>query len=235
MAEFHPYESMKDVRNLPDLCDWIQQSAAYEDSGPEPQPVQAGRAFVPMLRPKDRTALARDLLPSGGVGAELGVRHGDYSAILLAEARPRLLHLVDAFQIELWGTNGEQAHQRTSERFATEIAAGRVVIAAEDSIVWLKRQAPSSLDWVYIDSSHEQYHTQGELLASYRAVKEGGWICGHDLCPVCPGVVLAVEWFCGVLSQTLAAVTDEPEHDWHGEPWQPKRTHLNSYAIQVEK
>jgi hypothetical protein len=83
---------------------------------------------------------------------------------------------------------------------------------------------------------NEQYHTQAELLAGYRAVKAGGWIAGHDLCPVCPGVVLAVEWFCGVLTQTLAAVMDEPEHDWDGEsPWHPKRTHLNSFAIQVEK
>ena len=42
--------------------------------------------------------------------------------------------------------------------------------------------------------------------------------------------------YLAVENKILRGKADEPEHNWSGgQSWQPTRTHLNSFAIQVEK
>ena len=202
----------------------------------------------------ERIANRRELaarLPSEAVGAELGVLDGLYSAVLLAEARPRLLHLVDLWHgqygmmriiggREVTSINGDWARRQVELRLAGPITAGQVSLHQTDSVAWLTGQATSSLDWVYLDSDHSEPHVFRELCQSMRVVKPGGWICGHDYCAVCGGVVAAVDNFCRLMGQTLAIVTDEPEEpvapaEWQRLPWLPRMAALNSYAIRLDK
>jgi len=85
--------------------------------------------------------------------------------------------------------------------FNAPIATGRIQLYRLDAVAWLAQQPPGSLDWVYLDSAHDDFHVMRELHQSYRAVKAGGWICGHDYTAVCPGVVAAVDRFCRQFSQ----------------------------------
>ena len=47
--------------------------------------------------------------PKGGVGAEIGVAHGDYSAVILADADPSELHLIDPWSHLETGSDPLQA------------------------------------------------------------------------------------------------------------------------------
>ncbi len=145
----------------------------------------------------DRMALL-DVMPKGGVVAEVGVANGDFSAQILARTQPAVLHLVDA-----WHTPRYEAGRGFVEnRFAGEIAAGKVVLSQGLSTQMLPQFAPATFDWVYIDTNHNYATTAEELVLSARALKPGGKIAGHDYAignpikPVVYGVVQAVHEFC---------------------------------------
>jgi hypothetical protein len=105
-------------------------------------------------------------LPPGTTGVEVGVWKGDFSAQILKIAKPAVLHLVDPWQFQpefskSWFGGGEarsQAdmdaiHQSVADRFAAQIAEGRVVLHRAPSAAAAADFAPASLDWVYIDGT----------------------------------------------------------------------------------
>lgn len=139
-----------------------------------------------------------DRLPKDMVWAEVGVAFGDFSAEILARARPSRLLLVDAWEGERYGSGGAQV----SARFAQAVSAGTIEIHVGYSTAVLPGLASASLDIVYIDTDHSYATTREELRLAARLVGAGGRIAGHDYCPgnvVAPvvyGVVQAVAEFC---------------------------------------
>lgn len=152
----------------------------------------AGAVLLP-----DREALL-DWLPPGGEAAEIGVDHGDFAALILRRARPRRLHLVDAWEDARFAPG----RARVERRFAAEIAAGQVAIHVGASLAVLAGFAPGSLDWLYLDTDHSYATTAAELPRAARALRGGGVLAGHDYCagnvvgPVPYGVIAAVHAFC---------------------------------------
>lgn len=146
----------------------------------------------------DRAALL-ERLPKGGVVAEIGVDHGDFSERILAINRPAELHLID-----MWAT--KRYHQglrlHVEQRFSREIAAGVVRIHRGRSIDRLAGFTDATFDWVYIDTDHSYTTTAAELELARIKVKPGGIIAGHDFVTgnwdggVRYGVVEAVHEFC---------------------------------------
>ena len=57
--------------------------------------------------------------------------------------------------------------------------------------------ADESLDFVFIDASHEYKDVIKDLKAWYPKIKKGGYIGGHDFNLFYPGVVIAVKEFLG--------------------------------------
>lgn len=132
-------------------------------------------------------------LPAGGVGAEIGVWKGDFSAQLLRRARPTRLHLVDP-----WTFAADRRYERswyggaaaTSQadmdavaggvlrRFAAEIAAGRVVVHRARSVDAAPTVGP--VDWVYVDGDHTYEAVLADLEAYGPLVAPGGVIAGDD-------------------------------------------------------
>ncbi|MCU0907419.1 MAG: class I SAM-dependent methyltransferase [Rhodobacteraceae bacterium] len=139
-----------------------------------------------------------DRLPKGLAWAEIGVGFGDYSAEILARARPTCLHLVDAWETTRYGTG--RTHVAT--RFAEAIASGRVVLHVGKSTAVMPTLGRGTLDVVYIDTDHSYATTRDELRLAAGLVAGGGRIAGHDYCPgnavepVVYGVVQAVAEFC---------------------------------------
>lgn len=161
----------------------------------------------------DRDAFL-EALPKGGVVAEAGVDHGDFSARILAISRPQRLHLID-----MWGSKryhgGLQQHVR--DRFAKEIAAGRVRIDLGLSTDVLKAYPDGLFDWIYIDTDHGYRVTAEELDIARTKVKPGGIIAGHDYTTgnwdggVRYGVVEAVHEFCVKHDWELVLLTHETD------------------------
>lgn len=129
-------------------------------------------------------------LPKHSVGAELGVFLADYSIDILKHVSPKKLFLVDPYY-EAFEYYGEWANiynggQKLSTKEASKIAKSKIEsfenakLLISDDIDFLTNLEEDSLDWVYIDSSHEYEHTKKELDLCRLKVKPGGIISGHD-------------------------------------------------------
>jgi Methyltransferase domain len=153
-----------------------------------------------------------DLLPKGGVAAEIGVAFGDFTAEIVARTRPSKLHLVD-----LWGSaRYEDGLRQIQEKFSSEIATGSVEINRGMSIAVLKTFPDAYFDWVYIDTDHSYRTTAEELRLSAAKVRPGGRIAGHDFTsgnvvgPVPYGVIEACNEFCMKQGWAYEFMTLEP-------------------------
>lgn len=139
---------------------------------------------------RTRGPIVADLLPKGGVGAELGVFKGRFSPVLLRASEAERLHLVDPWYLLTpewhWGVGDRStvnAVRRILQRFRTEIEAGRVEVHVGNDLDVLRGMADHSLDWAYLDSSHAYEHTVEELALLDRKVRPGGVIAGDDWRP----------------------------------------------------
>ncbi|HEX8225340.1 MAG TPA: class I SAM-dependent methyltransferase [Allosphingosinicella sp.] len=143
-------------------------------------------------------------LPKGGVGAEIGVAEGTFSAALLAAAEPKELHLIDPWShLEtgpdpLLGSGHLEAVDRAAGgKFAPPAANpdGDVAFAAVaarfegDARVRLHRQfsykaagsfADGMFDFVYIDGDHHYEFALRDLQDFAAKLKPGGLLFGHD-------------------------------------------------------
>jgi glycosyltransferase involved in cell wall biosynthesis len=160
----------------------------------------------------DRARLLAEL-PHGGVVAELGVDHGDFSARILESTRPTRLHLVD-----MWGSERDHGglFEGVKERFSAEIAEGRVKVHRKMSVEAADDFADACFDWIYIDTDHSYETTARELRRFAPKVKEGGLIAGHDYCMgkwangYRYGVIEAVHEFCVKENWELVYLTADP-------------------------
>lgn len=135
-----------------------------------------------------RADFVRNVLPKGGVAAELGVHHGEFAAELLELAEPARLHLIDLWYLFgrewHWGQGAERstvgALKRVLDRFEDELVAGRVVLHIGDDIQLLPSFPDAYFDWVYVDSIHVYEHAKQELELLAGKVRPGGMIAGDD-------------------------------------------------------
>ena len=137
-------------------------------------------------------------LPKGGVGAEVGVAEGAFSAPLLEIAAPTRLHLIDPWLFQavddyrpdpnnVEDAEQERRYQAVRAMFARDIDAGRVVV----------RRA------------------RDDLRAFYPKIKDRGYILGHDYTNhesarrMNFGVIEAVNEFCRDTECHFLALTAE--------------------------
>jgi hypothetical protein len=137
-----------------------------------------------------RAAFIDQVLPKGGIGAELGVFKGAFSPVLFERARPRRLHLVDPWYLLTaewtWGAGDPstvRALRRILKRWQPQIEDGSVVVNVGDDRHVLASFDDGYLDWAYVDSSHAYGHTVDELRLLDRKVRPGGVIAGDDWQP----------------------------------------------------
>jgi hypothetical protein len=137
-----------------------------------------------------RTAFVDQVLPKGGIGAELGVFKGAFSPVLFEQARPSRLHLVDPWYLLTaewtWGAGDPStvhALRRILKRWQRQIDNGSVVVNVGDDRQVLASFDDGYLDWAYVDSSHAYGHTVDELSLLDRKVRPGGVIAGDDWQP----------------------------------------------------
>ncbi|MGD1924571.1 MAG: class I SAM-dependent methyltransferase [Paracoccaceae bacterium] len=131
-------------------------------------------------------------LPKNAIGAEIGVWKGDFSAILLREAQPSCLHLIDPWQIqsdpghvEAWygassGVDMDAIHQHVVARFAREIGLGQISVHRATSYNAMQALEDASLDFVYVDGDHAYEAVKLDLMMSYAKIRSGGLLCVDD-------------------------------------------------------
>jgi len=169
---------------------------------------------------RDRLRLL-ELLPAGGIGAEIGVQRGDYAAEMLRRAAPRKLYLIDGWRWQPGPYKSDKSNvpdeeheaflRHVEERFRHEILAGRVVVFRGFSHEVLPAFPAGHFDWVYLDADHSYDAVRRDLRLCARVLKAGGLLCGHDYCPdegVGFGVVRAVDEFCREKGWEFFMLTD---------------------------
>jgi hypothetical protein len=163
-----------------------------------PLPATLGPEHVRRARLFENRVALLEMLPRGGVAAEMGCHKGNFSAHILDVTAPRKLHLIDYEAAFLAAVR---------ERYAKEIEAGVVEVHHGDTVATVDALPPGSLDWAYIDGDHSYRGAKRDLAAALRAVRPDGWIGLNDYVFFNPedmnkyGVVEAVHEFCR-------------EHDW---------------------
>jgi hypothetical protein len=145
----------------------------------------------------------------GGIGAEIGVFRGHFSALICEVAKPRKLYLVDPWTLvgPTFGWGAEYTNFDTlTTAAAREEAAARCRLFPSVELVQIEATYPGCaarlvepLDFAYLDASHKYAKTLAELQALERQMAPAGAILGDDWTPDPAsqhhGVYLAVQDF----------------------------------------
>ncbi|MBN1669857.1 MAG: class I SAM-dependent methyltransferase [Kiritimatiellae bacterium] len=172
-----------------------------------------------LLIPLNRCELCK-YMPQAAVGAEIGVSRGEFSRVLLAEANPERLHLIDPWEqpADLLDTSdlpprakADNVYESVLAMFASERASGRVVVHRQYSQDALAGFADEYFDWVYIDGAHDEVSVARDLAGCAAKMKPGGLIFGHDYTDRIQGfgVVPAVNRFVRTTDWNLLLLTIE--------------------------
>ena len=185
--------------------------------GPQLRQLSVGRVRGALIRRKQRWTMAAKF-PKHGVGAEIGVETGNFSAQLLL-TRARRLHLIDPWEQEPDPSNkswkgwpgGDALHNRVSRRFAAKIKRGTVVVHRCRSAEAAAKLEP--LDWVYIDGVHSYEGVKEDLINYYALLRHGGTMAGDDYgmlgFPWGDGVREAVDEFVHAHSCGLTVISNQ--------------------------
>lgn len=134
-----------------------------------------------------------DLVPKGGVGMEVGVFRGHFSALICEIAAPRKLYMIDPWTTIGptfgWGREYTNFDTLTTEA-ARDEALARVALYPDTRAVPIEATYPrcadriaDPLDWAYLDAGHQYQSTLNELRALDRQVTRDGMILGDDWHP----------------------------------------------------
>lgn len=135
----------------------------------------------------DRKEMLKDLAPAGSTVCEIGVFRGEFAQYILSLMKPGLLVCIDPFEGYLPsgdadGNNVQQAHL-PSVYINLANAARKVqnlLLLRGYSQDLLPFFAPNTFDLIYIDGDHSYEGCKRDLQMSWKIVKSGGFVCGHD-------------------------------------------------------
>lgn len=137
------------------------------------------------------------------VGAEIGVKKGLFSKVLL-DANPKLrLFCVDTWGIENDGYAGR--HSRNFRHAKALLAGCNVTFIQKTSSDALADFADESLDFVYIDANHTFDYCCPDIIFWSKKVKSGGIVGCHD--------------YFNHLSGGVVKAVDAYVHCHHIDPW----------------
>lgn len=131
-----------------------------------------------------------DLLPNESTIIEVGVLEGQSLAFLLTQAIGRDKHF-NIFAVD----NFCLPKNNTSQTFRQNMSkVGDMFTLIEETSVGASEKFDNcSIDFIFIDASHEYEDVRNDLRVWLPKMKDGGIMAGHDYIPTYPGVVRAVD------------------------------------------
>lgn len=137
-----------------------------------------------------RKDMLKDLVPAGSSIAEIGVFAGDFSDWMIKALKPKKLYAVDPYISTIGVMGSGNVDGYGMEFYDLEILSSfvqnrfyehpEVEICREFSGKFFERNPDGFLDAVYIDGDHDHAAVMADLENARYAVKEDGWIFGHD-------------------------------------------------------
>ena len=171
-----------------------------------------------------RIEMIEALTPKGGVVAEVGVLAGEFSKKIINLLQPKKMYMIDMFEGLCFsgdqdGNNGAIYDLNVAYSNLVEYAKSNpaVTILKGDSSTLLGTLESDSLDMVYLDGDHGYEGCKKDVIASWRLLKAGGWLMGHDYATNMDkalnnyvfGVKQAIDEFCCGYNQTIHALGND--------------------------
>lgn len=148
---------------------------------------------------------------------EIGVFKGEFSKFIYESLEPKELHLIDIFEGKMCSGDKDgknivwvdlEDEYLILQKHFTENK--NVIIHKGFSNQVLNNFEDNYFDVIYIDGDHTYDGVKSDLYLSFKKVKNGGLICGHDYTEkMFPGVVKAVNEFCSEVNLTINHLTDD--------------------------
>lgn len=115
-------------------------------------------------------------------GAEIGVEVGAFSKYLCQDNPKLKLYSIDSWSAYKDYGYGKSQNRQDSyyERAKAKLAPYNCEIIKDFSVSAAKRFADESLDFVFIDASHEYTHVKEDIQEWSKKVRYGGIVAGHD-------------------------------------------------------
>ena len=133
------------------------------------------------------------------VGAEVGVEKGDNARNLLNHLNMSRLFLIDIWRPFVQNGKTVWTDEICAENYGLVVASfansQNVTIVRKSSVEAAMNTPDWSLDFVYIDASHQYDSVLQDCTVWFNKVRNGGIMAGHDYCMSWPGVILAVTKF----------------------------------------
>ena len=159
------------------------------------------------------------------LGVEVGTQAGKYAKILCENNKNLKLITFDAFEL-VYGDNYTRRIGSRKQRGLYATAAKRLSkynceVFKKTSIEALQDFKYESIDFVYIDGSHEFDYVVTDIAMWGQKVKKGGIISGHDYFEASfPGVVRAVNDYSKMHNvKTINITTDITPSWWIERTW----------------
>lgn len=111
-------------------------------------------------------------MPQGSVGAEVGVDFGAFTDVVLDIITPSKYYLIDP-----WSTQTKNSYENIRDKYQ-HLDFVEVIQATGEAAA--KNIEDESLDWAYIDCSHEKKDVEANVEAYLPKVKPGGYIIADD-------------------------------------------------------
>lgn len=123
-----------------------------------------------------------------GQGAEVGVKRGVFSELILSKWKGQKLFCIDCWEEqekEVYNDasnvpqNKQEEHLKETKKRLKKFG-DRFFIIREMSTIAASAFDDESLDFVYIDANHKYEYVKQDIEAWYTKVRYGGLISGHD-------------------------------------------------------
>ncbi len=126
-------------------------------------------------------------------GAEIGVRWGEYSEMIIRNNPGVKLYCVDTWLPYMGGRPSAERQERIYRRAKKVLTPMGATILRKASMDALADISDGSLDFVYIDAMHDFDNVMMDIIGWSKKVRSGGIVSGHDYtnlhgCGVVPAV-----------------------------------------------
>ena len=158
------------------------------------------------------------LVPENCTFVEIGVFKGDFARDIIKIAKPGELYLVDIWE----GGFGSGDKDGNNHLHITDMESvylqlfhqaknkQNVHVVRAKSVSFLVSCPDDYFDCIYIDGDHTANAVYEDLKNSYRVIKNGGLLMGHDYHYKLGGdVVYAVNTFCEEFNQEVECIADD--------------------------
>ena len=179
-------------------------------------------------------AIMLEEFKKGGLVVEVGVLLAGYSHFMWKHLQPDRMILIDIWE-DYPAPQGEDWSGEYQYAQAQKFAEGKNVELWKGWSTDLIPKLPDKgVRVAYIDASHDYDNVLADLEAMLPKMESGGWLAGHDYCPLAMyGVVRATAVFCDRHNLTVDVLTRKDPCSLKRMPPKIKEVNLFSFAIQI--